>query len=107
MTSTALIPYWGPEELVIMSARLPTTFLSDTKSTERFWESFAANIRNKSTPRAHYRAAGGFSDWCELRDLFDLSMIKPIRVAAFIEGLQVAYSKPTEKQHLAALRMLF
>jgi integrase len=39
--------------------------------------------------------------------LFDLNTVRPIDVAAFIEELQTTHSKPTVKQHLAALRMLF
>jgi site-specific recombinase XerD len=68
---------------------------------------FAANIRNKNTRRAYYRAACRFSDWCEGRGLFDLATVKPIHVAAFIEEFQTTHSKPTMKQHLAAMRMLF
>ncbi|MGC1300549.1 MAG: hypothetical protein WA869_36440 [Alloacidobacterium sp.] len=33
--------------------------------------------------------------------------MKPIHVAAFIEELLQSLSKPSVKQHLAALRMLF
>jgi integrase/recombinase XerD len=33
--------------------------------------------------------------------------VKPIHVAAFIEELLPDLSKPTVKQHMAALRMLF
>jgi integrase/recombinase XerD len=36
-----------------------------------------------------------------------LSTVRPIHVAAFIEELQTTHSKPTVKQHLAALRTLF
>jgi integrase/recombinase XerD len=45
--------------------------------------------------------------WCEGRGLFDLAKVKPLHVAAYIEDLQRTHSKPTVKQHLAALRMLF
>jgi hypothetical protein len=41
------------------------------------------------------------------RGQFDLARIRPIDVAAYIEGLQGTRSKPTVKQHLAALRILF
>jgi site-specific recombinase XerD len=82
-------------------------FLADARASERFWEFFAANIRNKNTRRAYYRAVCRFSDWCEGRGLLDLAMVKPLHVAAFIEELQGTHSKPTVKQHLAALRMLF
>ena len=47
------------------------------------------------------------TDWWETRGLFSLAGMRPIHVAAFVEGLQRTHSKPTVKQHLAALRMLF
>jgi integrase/recombinase XerD len=107
MTAPALISLDGPVELVTLSARPPALFLADPKSSERFWEFFAANIRNKNTRRAYYKAACNFSNWCEGRGLFNLTKIKPIHVAAYVEELQRTHSKPTVKQHLAALRMLF
>ena len=108
MSGTAdLIPFAGPTELATLSVRLPAMFLADAKSSERFWEFFAANIRNKNTRRAYYKAACRFNDWCEGRGLLDLAKVKPIHVAAYVEGLQRTHSKPTVKQHLAALRMLF
>ena len=64
-------------------------------------------MRNKNTRRAYYKAACRFSDWCEGRGLFDLARVKPLHVAAYIEDLQRTHSKPTVKQHLAGLRMLF
>src|ERR1035441_4436630 len=96
-----------PQELLNFNARLPAVFLTDSQASERFWEFFAANIRNRNTRRAYYKAACRLSDWCEGRGIFDLTTIKPINVAAFIEELQVTHSKPTVNQHLAALRMLF
>ncbi len=107
MTTPALIPFEGPVELVTLSTKLPALFLADAKASERFWEFFAANIRNRNTRRAYYKAVCSFSDWCEGRGLFDLAKIKPIQVAAYVEELQRTHSKPTVKQHLAALRMLF
>ena len=107
MTTPALMPFAGPVELVTLSTRLPALFLADAKASERFWEFFAANIRNRNTRRAYYKAACRFNEWCEGRGLFDLTTIKPIHVAAYVEELQRTHSKPTVKQHLAALRMLF
>lgn len=89
-----------------LDARVPAIFLPDARTSERFWAFFAANIRNKNTRRAYYKAACRFSDWWEGRGIYDLTTIKPIQVAAYIEELQVKHSKPTVKQHLAALRML-
>jgi site-specific recombinase XerD len=75
--------------------------------SERFWEFFTANIRNRNTRRAYYKASCRFSGWCEGHGLHDLARVKPIHVATFIEELLQELSKPTVKQHLAALRMLF
>ena len=105
--STEIIALGMPQELLNFNARLPAVFLTDSQASERFWEFFAANIRNRNTRRAYYKAACRLSDWCEGRGIFDLTTIKPINVAAFIEELQVTHSKPTVNQHLAALRMLF
>jgi integrase/recombinase XerD len=105
--SSELVPLLAPAELAEVEARLPIIFLPDAKSSERFWEFFAVNIRNKNTRHAYYKAACRFSDWCEGRGLFDLAKVKPLHVAAYIEDLQRTHSKPTVKQHLAALRMLF
>ncbi|MGA3347084.1 MAG: tyrosine-type recombinase/integrase [Terracidiphilus sp.] len=106
-TGDELVVFDAPSDLTALNSRLPALFLFGPQASERFWEFFAANIRNKNTRRAYYRAACGFSDWCEGRGLFDLAMVKPLHVTAFIEELQVTHSKPTVKQHLAALRMLF
>ncbi len=96
-----------------MAANLPAVFLPNQKAAERFFGFFTANIRNKNTRRASYKAACRFSDWCEGRALKGLAHIKPPHVAAYIEWLSApkpegqGLSKPTVKQHLAALRMLF
>jgi len=64
-TGSDLIPFAGPAELSNLNARLPAFFLADAKSSERFWEFFAANIRNRNTWRAYYKAACRFNDWTE------------------------------------------
>jgi integrase/recombinase XerD len=46
-----------------------------------------------------------FRDWYKGPGLCDLAKVKPIHVAAYIEELHRTHSKPTVKQHLAALRM--
>lgn len=74
------------------------------KATRRFYEFFTATIRNKNTREAYYRAVSDFFAWCDDQG-FDLSEIEPIVVAAYIEYLGSIYSKPTVKQHLAAIRM--
>ena len=41
------------------------------------------------------------------RGLEDLARVTPMYVAAYVEQLGQTHSKPTVKQHLAAIRMLF
>jgi site-specific recombinase XerD len=103
-----------PRELAKLAsawARLPALFLVHPKASERFWEFFIAKLQNKNTRLAYYKAACRFSEWCDGCGL-DLAQVKPIHVAAYIEELLNLpmgrpLSKPTVKQHLAALRMLF
>ena len=94
-------------ELATSAARQPRIFLADRKASTRFWEFFTANIRNPNTRRAYYKAVSQFADWCEEHNLRDLAGVQPIHVAAYVEELQQTHSRPTVKQHLAALRMLF
>ena len=76
-------------------------------ATRRFLEFFAAQIRNKNTRMAYYRAACSFFAWVEQHRIGELADIEPVHVAAYIERLQATAAKPTVKQHLAAIRMLF
>src|SRR5688572_22991470 len=87
-------------------APLPVLFLASSQGARRFWEFFTANIRNRNTRRAYFVAVSRFSAWCEEHKL-TLERVEPIHVAAYIEQLGAAHSKPTVKQHLAAIRMLF
>ena len=60
--NTEFVTFEGPRDLANVTARAPLLFLSEPKASERFWEFFTANIRNKNTRRAYYKAAGRFSD---------------------------------------------
>jgi site-specific recombinase XerD len=60
------------------------------KAARRFLEFFAVTI-----------------DWCEQRHLDELVAIEPMHVAAYIRAFGKDFEKPTVKQHLAAIRMLF
>jgi len=73
----------------------------------RFVEYFTAHIRNPHTRRAYFRNAIVFLRWCEDRDIHALKHVKPVLVAAYIEQLQQKYAKPSVKQQLATIRMLF
>src|SRR4051812_41058537 len=96
-----------PASLSRMPGTLPALFLSDGRSARRFWEFFTAHIPNDHTRRAYFGAAGRFSAWCLGRQLADLAAIQPIHVASWLQELGRERSRPTVKQHLAAIRMLF
>ncbi len=51
---------------------------------------------------AYARAVKQFFDWCDDRQL-ELADIEAISVATYIEQLGTMTSKPTVKQHLAAI----
>ena len=87
--------------------RLPALFRDMPESGRRFWEFFTVNIRNANTHRAYFKAVQGFAVWCEEKGLGDLAGVTPMYVAAYVEQLGRTHSKPTVKQHLAAIRMLF
>jgi site-specific recombinase XerD len=76
-------------------------------ATRRFLEFFAATIRNRNTRMAYMTAVGRFFGWCEQHRIGQLADIEPLHVAAYIEALGLDFEKPTVKQHLAAIRMLF
>jgi site-specific recombinase XerC len=76
-------------------------------AAKRFLEFFAGTIRNKNTRTADLHAAGRFFAWCDRHQLGALDEIEPLHVAAYIEALGKDLEKPTVKQHLAAIRMLF
>lgn len=73
----------------------------------RFIEFFTANIRNPNTRRAYGRSVGEFFRWCDSRRIHELGQISPTAVAAYLEHRLQTQSKPTVKQELAAVRMLF
>jgi integrase/recombinase XerD len=76
-------------------------------AARRFVEFFTATIRNKNTRLAYARAVGAFLAWCEEHGLaFD--DIESITVSVYIEKLlDDGMAKPSVKQHLAAIRMMF
>jgi site-specific recombinase XerD len=77
-------------------------------AARRFVEFFTANIRNQNTREAYSRNIGAFLAWCEVETGLALDMIEPMVVAAYVEKLlKDGLSKPTVKQHLAAIRMMF
>jgi site-specific recombinase XerD len=77
------------------------------QAARRFLEFFAATIRNKNTRMAYYRACCRFFAWGDQHSIGEIADIEPLHVAAYVEALGKDFEKPTVKQHLAAIRMLF
>jgi site-specific recombinase XerD len=78
------------------------------KAMRRYLEFFAVTIDNPNTRAAYFHACRRFFAWCDPRqDIEELADIEPMHVAAYIRGLGKEFEKPTVKQHLAAVRMLF
>src|SRR5690348_10805611 len=77
------------------------------RASRRFLEFFAATIRNRNTRMAYMTAVSRFFAWCEQNQIGQLADIEPLHVAAYIEALGLDFEKPTVKQHLAGIRMLF
>jgi len=78
------------------------------KAMRRFLEFFAVTIDNKNTRDAYLHACRRFYAWCDRREgVEELADVEPMHVAAYIRGLEKEFEKPTVKQHLAAIRMLF
>lgn len=82
------------------------------RASFRFVEFFTANIRNPNTRTSYARAVQEFCAWCEERGL-ELGSLNPVVISAYVELLDrpekdggKGYSKPSVKQHLAAVRML-
>ena len=89
------------------SGSVPALFTDAGRDAIRcFIEFFTANIRNRNTRAAYARAVARFARWCDVCGVA-LSQLTPVIVAAYIEELGQHEAKPTVKQHLAALRMLF
>jgi integrase/recombinase XerD len=89
---------------------VPALFATAGKrASVRLIEFFTAEIRNKNTRIAYGNAVRRFSSWCERQGL-RLEQLTPIHIAAYIEQVgqgEKMLAKPSVKQHLAALRMLF
>ncbi|MGR3715275.1 MAG: tyrosine-type recombinase/integrase [Thermohalobaculum sp.] len=103
-------PAKPPRQAVAAAAALvvPATIAdAGETATRRFLEFFAATIRNKNTRLAYYRAVRHFFAWSEHHRIGGLDDIEPLHIAAYVEQLQASMAKPSVKQHLAAIRMLF
>jgi Phage integrase, N-terminal SAM-like domain len=85
---------WIPELIAAAGAQV----------TETYIDFFTSTIRNRNTRAAYARACWQFFDWCGTHGL-ELKTVRPFHVAAWIEDFPG--SKPTIKQKLAAVRMLY
>ena len=88
---------------------IPSIFTPHARASERFWEFFTVNIRNRNTRQAYYHAVSQFARWCEVRVIHDLATVRPMHVAAHIEHRLITTSKPTVKtaprRHPGAIRL--
>jgi site-specific recombinase XerD len=90
-----------------MEGALPALFAPDAKTAERIIEFFTAQIRNANTRKAYARATGAFATWCAEHGITELGQVRPVHVAAYIEGLQKKIAAPSVKLQLAAIRVFF
>ena len=81
--------------------------IAGDKAARRYLEFFAVTIENANTRAAYFHACRRFFAWCEQKGIDELVAIEPMHVAAYIRALGKDFEKPTVKQHLAAIRMLF
>jgi len=96
-----------PGQLRDLLPRLPTLITAaGEQATRKFLEFFTANIRNVNTRAAYARATARFCAWCDEHGV-SLQAIEPMLIALYVEELCAQRAKPTVKQHLAAIRMLF
>lgn len=106
MNTTAIA--LGRSAVLVAGIALPALFAGGgQREAVRTAEFFAAQIRNPNTRRAYLRAVTSFSDFCAARGLQQLDQVQPLHVAAWVEVQLKAYSKPTVKQQLAGVKMLF
>ncbi len=94
-------------QLAPAATSLLSIFVARPEARSRMRDFFSSHIRNANTRRAYMEAVRQFSAFCTEHNIFDLAQVKPVHVAAFVEGQMKLHSKPTVKQRLAALRMLF
>jgi site-specific recombinase XerD len=86
---------------------VPALVAAAPRSSRRYLEFFAVTIENPNTRAAYFHACRRFFALCDAIGLEELVAIEPMHVAAYIRALGKDFEKPTVKQHLAAIRMLF
>ena len=93
--------------IVSGTSSLPSLFAARPEASARLRDFFSSHIRNSNTRRAYMEAVRQFAAFCGELGLSELSQVEPVHVAAFVERQLQSNSRPTVKQRLAALRMLF
>jgi integrase/recombinase XerD len=73
----------------------------------RRYANFFGSIENDNTRAAYSRACLSFFAWCETKGIADLVEVEPFHISAYLKAIGATHEKPTVKQHLAAIRMLF
>lgn len=96
----AILPVTAPTLPALITA-------AGDQAALRFFEFFAANIRNPNTRRAYGRAVVAFLAWCAEAGVPSISDVRPLHVATWIEMKTRTLSAPTVKQQLAAIKHLF
>jgi len=99
----------GREDLAALGpGQPPLLFLQNARAGKRTLEFFVTQIPNDNTRRAYYGVVRRFSAWCAAHHIEELNRVEPMHVAAWLKALEAeGSSRPTVKQHLAAVRMLF
>jgi integrase/recombinase XerD len=97
----------APQIVRANGSSLPALFAARPEARARMRDFFSSHIRNRNTRRAYMEAVRQFSAFCAQHGIVDLAQVEPVHVAAFVEDQLRQCSKPTVKQRLAALRMMF
>lgn len=90
----------------LLSGLPPVIAAAGEHASRKFIEFFTANIRNRNTRESYARAARRFFDWCSAHHIA-LQQLEPMLVASYIEEIGQSLDRPSVKQHLAGIRMLF
>jgi len=95
-----IIPISTPMSLALV-------FTARPEARTRLRDFFSSHIRNRNTRRAYMEAVRQFAALCAELGISELEQVEAVHVAAFVERQLRTNSRPTVKQRLAALRMLF
>lgn len=87
---------------------LPILTAGGPRLQKRVLEFFGASIRNDNTRKAYLKACATFLDFIGRHGMRAIDDIEPLHVAAWVESLKAeGRAVATQKQFLAAVRMLF